>query len=91
MSIIKNILAVSSLCLLSPFAQADSCNRDIHEMQQQISKYGSITTRGGNQVQYVYPTTINAPYCTTRCHAHNTRFHCSWDRGNWGNTLVARG
>jgi hypothetical protein len=65
---------------------------DIQQMQEQISKFGSITVFGVRVQSVEGPgaTNANVGYinATTGGSVQNGAMIASWELGNWGNTMT---
>ena len=91
MTTIKQLVAGAALCCFMPLAMAmtDNCQKDQREMQRQISRWYSITTQNNYQVQRVGAAADHGASCSADCTSYGYALTCVWQKGNWGNTLVA--
>lgn len=86
-----NITAIALACLVSTNVMAASCYTDQGQMRDQINVYDSITTTNWVQVQWVdYTSETSNNECSATCSSYYQPMTCTWVKGNWGNTLVAR-
>ncbi|WP_367607241.1 hypothetical protein [Legionella sp. W05-934-2] len=77
---------------------AASCDIDKGQMYDQISKYGSISTKGcpfnafGWGVVSITNPVASSGSCSATCSyasgPGSQGVSCSWEKGNWGDTLT---
>jgi len=86
----KALFVIAALSLSGPIFAA-SCADDQEEMYDQLENYGSITTQNGFKLRrvFAYDNDFDG-VCGAWCTSYFHNYYCSWQKGSWANTLMAK-
>lgn len=90
---IKKSIIIIFFTLLSCFVSsfAASCNTDTNQMSEQIHKYHLIACSNSGGINFVMSANNDGDSCTALCGYYGATaliyYQCTWETGNWGNTL----
>lgn len=87
----KGMLLAAILLLTSQHTMAARCYDDVEEMIQVMNQEGSFQTTNGLAIQDVVNEVLTSHNrCQADCYHYSTVLTCTWELGNWGETIYAR-